>query len=368
MEASLVRALSRHIGHTTGAYDLDRIMSVLDFFRDRSSAYKEEILAYLRERGGREEKTVTEDYLAEVLTFARSFGIVELVSSKESRLQKYSCPELGRSMLAAMDVGNLEFFQFFKARTIFLADADSLVAVLSYYADKRSVTLNEYYIGFFAEVRRARYEWLREAFPEPTLLKRITDRLSWLTGSRNSGLTPKIEVFSSNTARHHSTPRRGWLASFNMFEPDTSTLTEFGERALRSLLSAKSYFWLAPPRGVQELLRITPPLITDGPYEDEFAFACELEAASVSDVEALLPDVAKMMIEGYPSAKLVHASQASVQLPIEYIIYRSYTDGVAYDILQVLDEVFHKYRDEIDRLSAFKGKIGFYRVKSELRG
>ena len=125
---------------------------------------------------------------------------------------------------------------------------------------------------------------------------------------------------------------------------------------------------MAPPRGVQELLRIAPALTTDGPYEDEFAFACELEAASVSDVEALLPDVAKMMIDGYPSAKLVHASQASVQLPIEYIIYRSYTDGIAYEILQVLDEVFHKYRDEIDRLSAFKGKIGFYRVKSELRG
>jgi len=364
MEAALVRALSRHIGHTTGAYGLDRILSVLDFFRDRSSAYKEEIIAYLRDQSPQDEKAITEEYLSEVLTFARSFGVIDLVSGKEVRLQKYSCPELGRSLLAAKDIGNDNFFRFFKARTIFLADSDSLVAVLSYFCKNRSENLQDYYVSFFSAVREARYDWLCRAFPEPMLLTRITDRLTWLSVAKNGVATqPKIDVFSLNTARHHSTPRKGWLASFDMLDLDTGRLTEFGRRALQSLVGNKGYFWLAPPRGMQELLRISSSLITDGPFEDEFAFAHELDAPKHNDFEALIPDVAEIMIQGYPSAKLIHASQASVQLPIEYIIYRSYTDGVAYDALQVLDEVFHRYRDEIDRLSAFKGKIGFYRVK-----
>lgn len=364
MEAALVRALSRHIGHTTGAYDLDRILSVLDFFRDRSSAYKEEILAYLRDQASEDEKTITEEYLSEVLTFARSFGVIELISGKEVRLQKYSCPELGRSILAAKDIGNDNFFRFFKARTVFLADSDSLVAVLSYFDENRTESLQEYYVQFFLEVRKARYDWLRRAFPEPMLLTRITDRLTWLSGAKKGVATqPKIDAFTLNTARHHSTPRKGWLSSFEMLDSRVGALTEFGRRALQSLIGANGYFWLAPPRGMQELLRISPPLITDGPFEDEFAFVAELAEPGPKDVEALIPDVAEVMIQGYPSAKLIHASQASVQLPIEYTIYRSYTDGMAYDALQVLDAVFHRYRDQIDRLSAFKGKIGFYRVK-----
>lgn len=364
MEAALVRALSRHIGHTTGAYDLDRILSVLDFFQDRSSAYKEEILTYLRDQAFEDEKTITEDYLSEVLTFARSFGVIELVSGKEARLQKYSCPELGRSLLASKHLEDADFFRFFKARTIFLADSDSLVAVLSYFDGNRTESLQDYYIEFFLDVRRARYDWLRRAFPEPMLLTRITDRLTWLSGAKKEAATQlKIDAFTLNTARHHSTPRKGWLNSFDMLDPGAGMLTEFGRRALKSLRGGNGYFWLAPPRGMQELLRISPSLITDGPFEDEFAFVDELAAPNPNDVEALIPDVAEIMIRGYSSAKLIHASQASVQLPIEYTIYRSYTDGVAYDALQVIENVFHRYRDKIDRLSAFKGKVGFYRVK-----
>ena len=50
-EKLIAKALSRHIGYTSGAYDLKRIFSVLEVFREESSAYRDEIVAYLGATG-----------------------------------------------------------------------------------------------------------------------------------------------------------------------------------------------------------------------------------------------------------------------------------------------------------------------------
>jgi hypothetical protein len=365
MEAALGRALSRHIGHTTAAYDLDRILSILEFFQDRPSAYKEEIVGFLIDRGLSKDahQGVSQEYLDGIVTFARSLGIIQQTSGRDLRLQKYSPTEQGRSLLAAQKVGNSDFTNFYVARVAFIADADSLMALLTYYHNRPERSLFDYYVTFFINIRSRRYAWLQRAFDEPLLFDRIARHLGWLSIPKRGTGEPKIEPFTTNTARHHSTPRKGWLTTFGMLDRDSDQLTSFGERAFQSLRQSGEYFWLGPPRGVQEALRISPTQSMSGPFEDEFGFTSQQAEASPEHNRAISGDVAELMTIAFPHAKLIHASQASLLLPIEFILYRSFTDGVRYDPIAVLDEVFQEHRDKIDRLSALKGRIGFYRVK-----
>lgn len=361
-EAALVRALSRHIGHTTAAYDLDRILSVLDYFVDRPSGYREEIIGFIAaEESGN--ATLGEGYLDGVISFARALGIIQQTSSREARLQKYAATEQGRSLLAGQKSGSADFSSFYKARVAFLADADSLMAILSYFETPQESSLVDFYVTFFSELRAKRYAWLRDAFKEAVLFERIARQLGWLKLPSQASGEVRIEPFTLNTARHHSTPRKGWLASFGMLNRETEELTDFGKQALASLRKDGRYFWLGPPRGVQDALRLPKALQRQGPFEDEFAFTADASDATRTQMEALAPEVVDLMYSAFPFAKLIHASQASLHLPIEFIIYRSFTDGVRYDPIEVLKIAFHENRDRVDRLSALKGQIGFYRIR-----
>lgn len=364
-EIALGNALSRHIGHTTAAYDLDRILSVLGFFQDRPSAYKEEVIRFLSSRRVDTDATedASSDYLDGIVAFARSLGIIQQTSNRDQRLQKYAPTEQGRSLLAAQKVGEADFFAFYAARVAFLADADSLVALLIFYMETRSESLHKFYVEFFLDIRRTRHRWLQEAFPEPLLFDRIASRLSWLhVPARGSG-EPRVEPFTLNTARHHAAPRKGWLRNFGMLDRNADILTSFGRSALGSLLHHGEYFWLGPPRGAQATLRISSLRERPGPFEDEFNFAGDQPPASIDQSKALCAPVAELMRRGFGFAKLVHANQASLHLPVEFIIYRSFVDGVKYDPSLVLKELFREYRESMDRLSAFRGQIGFYRIK-----
>lgn len=367
MEVALGRALSRHIGYTTAAYGLDRILSVLVFFRDRPSAFKEEIVSFLADRDHDRHhdahEPISQDYLSDIVTFARAFGIIQQTSSRDLRLQKYAPTEQGRSLLAAQALGDAAFAKFYVARAVFLADADSLVALLSYYNAPPHEPALSFYVNFFLRIRTQRFEWVRRAFSEPILFERIAGHLAWLESAKRGRGEPRIEPFSQNTARHHVTPRKGWLEAFGMFERDGDRLTDFGRKALQSLGGANDYFWLGPPRGVQEALRIAPDLRLPGPFEDEFSFTGDQRQATEKENRALAVDVAAVMERAFPYAKLIHAAQASLLLPIEFVIYRSFADAITYDTNVVLDEVFSANRDTLDRLSALKGNIGFYRVR-----
>lgn len=364
-EAALGHALSRHIGHTTAAYDLDRILSVLEFFQGRPSAYKEELVHFLMTRAGDSSDVVSsgKDYLDGTIAFARALGVIHQTSSREARLQNYGATEQGRSLFAAKKVGSPDFYAFYRARVAFLADSDSLAAMLTYYERMPAEPLAGFYVSFFKTIRERRYNWLRSILHEPILFERVAHRLSWLHLPNQRSDETRIEPFTLNTARHHTTPRKGWLVSFGMLDRETDQLTEFGERALSSLRQDGDYFWLGPARGVQETLRVSTSVEWPEPFEDAFNFTRESVDANPRETASLSKPVADIMREGFPYAKLVHATQASLQLPIEFIIYRSFKDGVRYDPMEVLKNVFQEQREQIDRLSARKGQIGFYRVR-----
>ena len=99
-ERSLGRALSRHVGYTTGAFHLDRIFSVVEFFRTETSAYSAEIGNALQsDEGG---QALSPSYLQGIIDFASAFGLIERVSNREAKLGRYAATELGRSVLGVL--------------------------------------------------------------------------------------------------------------------------------------------------------------------------------------------------------------------------------------------------------------------------
>ncbi|MCV2881888.1 hypothetical protein [Actibacterium sp. XHP0104] len=368
MEAALSGALSRYIGYTTGAYDLNRIFSTLDAFGDNPSLYRDEIVAFLDETDhgeteGRDQKRTSGEYRSEVLSFAKSMDLVETVSRRDARLERLAPTELGRTLNGARDVRDREFLKFFTAKLVFLADADALYPILKFYESSTSQDIQSYYQEFMRELRHRRTEWLHAAFPEAILRDRVANAISWLTPVKGRKGQYKIESISKNTARHHVTPRKGWLEDIGMFDRSNATLRRFGREAIASLEVGEEFFWLGPQKGLQTELGIPISLQAGEPYEDTwFADSNRLKPKEF-EVQSLIDDVVRVMVLGYPASKLKHASQASLRLPIEYITFRSFKDQRSYDWQTVVDEVFKSRKSEVERFSAKKGSIGFYRPK-----
>ena len=362
LELDLAKALSRHIGYTTAAYDLERIVSILDLFAGVPSVYEPEIVEFLRNDTQEQEKGASDRYLSEVINFCVSMDLIEVVGSRSAQLTKYTATSIGRSLLAARSIGNDEFYQFALTKSVLLADADSIFCILKYYHASEIIKLDQFYKEFHNTLRHRRLDWLLTAFPEPTLVSRIADHLSWLKRTRTADRSLTVEEISNHTARHHSTPRRGWIDFLGMRNPETGSLTEFGETIRRSLLNEGAYFWLGPHSKTQDGLRIPESYQASGPFRDTLSFSHTNVQPSPQQIGRMTVDLLEVMERGFSHARLAHARQAPLDFPIEYIYFRSYKDKVEYNWREVLDDVFSANRKRVQRLSARVGEIGFYRI------
>lgn len=365
VEADLAHALSRHIGYTSAAYDLERIVSVLEAFEGNPSVYEPEITLKLKINADEKapERGASSRYLSEVVNFAVSMGIIESVSAKGSQISKYAPTMRGRALMASKSLEDQEFYRFFLTKTVLLSDADSIFCLLSYYSSPSasSQKLTDYYKSFHDELRETRLDWLVNAFPVPVLLRRIADQISWLKPSRESRCGYGIDTMAAKTARHHSTPRKGWISHLGMYDGGLGQLTDLGSSIQGSLMMDEKYFWLGPNSEAQDNLKIDVEHQRKGPYVDTFDFADDSKTPSDNNVIVLADDTAEIMHSGFAAAKLIHAPQAPLELPIEYIKYRRYVEKVAYDWRTVLNYVFKQNRESLQRLSARVGEIGFYK-------
>lgn len=359
-ERLVAKALSRHIGYTTGAYDLGRIFASLEPFAGRTSAYKDELVAYLANAEGQGSATTSADYRAEILSFSTAMGMLEVVSTREARLVRYASTELGRSILGAKAIGDDDFFRYYMAEVVIRADADFIVPLLIYHETSPPIQINEFFAEYAATLRNLRFEWLISALPERILLERVAAQVHWLKRKKSARGTYEVDIPTANTARHHATPRMGWIEQLGLYDRSTRGLTKFGSDVLRALAGDGRYFWVAPPEDALQALGLTN--YPEGQTEDRLTFHGVGAPPSEADMLALVDDLRRVMAAGYPAAKLVHAPQASLQLPIEYVSFRSYMDGKSYDWQIALDHLFLAHKSEFQRYSAKKGKIGFYRA------
>ena len=367
-ERALVGALSRHIGYTTAAYDLDRIFGILDMFADNTSAYESDIVAFLKSRTpsvpARAVRGAESGYVREVLSFATSMRILEIVSERNTRIKRYAPTQTGRAIMGARAAGDDAFFGFFRTKLVLFADADALVPVVL--LSQRGLLgqrLFAEYRRYLFDLRLRRLTWLRTAFSERLVFDRFVDRLPWVSRSRDLLAPPQIEEIAAHTARHHVTPRRRWLVQLGLTTAVDGPPTEFGKDVLDSLLHNGKYFWLGPDGDVQAGLRIPPDKRQAGPFEDALGFRTQPGTPSDASIDALVDETATLMMEAYPRARFVYSPQAPLVLPVEYIAYRAYADCLDYPWRNVLELVFKRYRHSLERFSARRGPIGFYTVK-----
>jgi hypothetical protein len=369
LEADLARSLSRYIGYTTGAYSLSRIVSTLEPFADAPSAYTTEVVDFLQSTVSSDEvdhkQAPSSEYLEEVVNFATAMGLLESVSDRHVRLRRLAPTQLGRSLLGVSVLQEEEFFQYFLTKVVLMADADALVQVLlSVELGLSGDELKTFYVESQMNLRERRLQWLSSAFPERTLLERIAGRIGWLKSDKANPHSFRVAPLTLNSARHHVTPRLGWLRQLGMVDSSNSSLSSFGRDVRYALTNGSEYFWLGPPEGTEDGLHISKVAQVGGPYEDNLNFQKGLLPPSAAQIGDLVNDTAEIMRRAYRGAKLIFAPQASLQVPIQYVNFRSYRDGVKFDWTDIMDGVFKQHRSTLKRLSAVKGKIGFYKYES----
>ena len=372
LERDLGRALSRHIGYTTGAYFLERIVSTLDIFCDRPSAYINELVEKSASSKtelaseGSGSHTPNMKYLSEVANFAESIGLIFTVSQKSARLRRFAPTELGRALLGAQASSDDGFYNYFLSRTVLLADADALVPVLKFFSQPSNASLYDYYWLFQCELRKERASWLQATFPERHVLERMITYIPWLSMPARHQPSLLYKNLSEKTAKHHAAPRQGWLQRLELIDANSKKLTPLGRATLDGLTLNCDFFWLGPNSTTQDALGIQLHKQKDGPYQDTFGLVASETKPRREDVNILLEDTADVMRAGYGSTKLVHAEQATLVLPIEFVKYRSFVDEKSYSWEEIVAGVFDKYRGEFERLSAKRGRVGFYKWKGTL--
>ena len=369
-ERALTNALSRYIGYTTAAYDIDRIFAVLELFTEKPSAYGAEIVEHLQGSDDtidsrKESKKLTDKYLSEVINFSIGMQLIEMVSDRHTNVKRFAPTQKGRSVLGAQSLGNEDFYRYYRTKIILSADADAIVPVmlLMHRGDSPADLPTRYQI-FQKNLRMRRLDWIAAAFRDRRLLERIVRKLPWVEHESRPGSGHMIQELSLNTSRHHVTPREGWIQRLGLLNKQNGTFTQFGQDVLSALVPGGEYFWLGPKSGVQEALRIPISNQKKGPYEDTLALGENGSTPTTICLRDLVEDTADVMLSAYSRAKWVYAPQASLQLPIEFIAYRSYVESIDYNWVEVLNTLFKKYRSTFERLSARKGPIGFYKVKT----
>lgn len=357
-EKALGRALSRHVGYTTGAFHLDRIFSVVEFFRTETSAYSAEIGNALQsDEGG---KALSPSYLQGVIDFASAFGLIERVSNREAKLARYAATELGRSVLGILTDGDTAFRAHYLATVVMLADADYLVPLMLHASDAGAASQEEF-MRFTTDLRIRRYEWLTGALTQPVLLERVASRVIWLKRKKGAPTPFVIDQPVASTVRHHVTPRLGWLESLGLLDRKAGRLTTFGQDMIHAMVGHEPYFWIAPDPDVMAVLGLKDPR---GQATEMDLGLVPPDSQMPTDLEksALVEDAVALMKRAYPHAKLIHADQASLRLPIAYIQYRAYSDKRRYQWAEIISRIFETERNHLTRYSAHKGQVGFYKV------
>ena len=290
-------------------------------------------------------------------------SLITTVSQKHAQVRRFAPTERGRALSGVRATGDKKFFRYFLTKTILLADADALFPVMDYFYSKPAIPSHVFYHNFQNSLRMTRWRWLKRAFSQPLLYSRVATNISWLSTTQRGSIDDQVEIISENTARHHSTPRVGWLQRLGILDTHSRNLTMFGESTRTALLGKDEYFWLGPAATTQQELGITNDQQAGGPYEDTFDLTVGKLSPSEDESRCLVDDTVGIMRDGYFAAKLVHAAQATLTLPIEYIKFRSFVDGKKYEWTSTLSRLFSDHRNEFERLSAKRGQVGFYKWK-----
>lgn len=354
-ERDLARALDRHIGYTTGAFDLARIAGVSLFFESRTTVWDVEIVNWLTETQG-----VGQVYARGVLDFGVGLGLVRRFEGN-SVSTRIGLTELGRSYRGAYHCKNIPLQRLVLTYAVLASDCDLyglLLNSMTYHSGRYNAPQ-----GLAIELqvlRKKRVAWLREYFPDIRLRRRVTDKISWL--QKTKGDVESLDILvKEDYARHHSVPRAGWARSLEHVG-ETGDLTELGRDITNKIRDVDDgYFWIGPAAETLDQLRL-PTNARRKPLGPVWSLLRPREQTRepIGDTGFLVD----FMEKAYPAIRLIQSNQASVDavLPVLYLYER--TIGLRYDEEDVLRRVFSRYRDRFAPMSKRSGLFGHYQLRS----
>lgn len=370
-ETDLAVALSRHIGYTTGAYQVDRIADIATIFRRRPSLYQYELVQYLKNQSEGSQRKIRDKYAAEIVNFANALGILRKAADGPTPgARRFALTPEGFTIGSALERGEEPLLRFTLIGLVLESDCDAYGLLLDI-LEQDPITGAELHKAFrvrVEELRSERLAWIDRAFPNRTLRNRIHEKMSWVPHQR------RVRPESTDFGRHHVTPRLGWAQWFGHIHAgrgssttaEGSPLTRRGVQLLGALRNGIGrYTWLGPERGTQEALGIPESLQRGGPCAPAWDLLRPTECRrSNADVDRIADDVAEFMHMHYSDLKLVHANQASIASVIPYLHLRESQLGYAVEKDRVLDRIFEK-RASFSYLSSRRLKYSYFQLAGQ---
>ena len=365
LEHQMAASLSRHIGYTTGAYEIDRIARVATLFHNRPSLYQYEVVRYLVDQSKELPRSIDIAYATEIINYACALRILEKVADGPTLgTRRFSLTPEGFTIKSALTRRQDALLQFTLIGLVLDADCDMYGLLLDVLHETpiSGAELQRVVIERFDSLREERHRWLQTAFPNRVLRDRMYEQISWNPRRKRSS--------STAFGRHHVTPRLGWARWFGHIETEWpsstkargSPLTSRGVRLVGALRGEGSqYTWLGPEWGTQNGLGIAKPLQRKGPYAPAWNLLRPVQVRhSSAAIDRIANDVVEFMDTYYNDLKLVYANQASIASVMPYLHLKEYDRGYAVERDKVFDRVF-KLRSSLSYLSSQRHKYGYFR-------
>ena len=367
-ESDLANSMSRHIGYTTGAYQIDRIANITTVFRGTPSLYQYELIQHLISEAVELRQSFGHKYATEIVNFAVALGLLHKVADGPTPAAKrFALTSEGMTIRSALERDENAFLKYTLTGLVLESDCDTygLLLDILYTEPCTGTALHGVFRDRFESLRRERLDWLNNAFPNRILRVRINEKTSWTQPhQRTRSLSPAF-------ARHHVTPRLGWAQWFGHIESNSdsstkangSTISETGVKLIRTLRgSATRYVWLGPRYGTQEALGIPQSLQWRGPWAPSWNLLRPATFRnSEAEIRAVADHVVDFMHSHYIDLKLIHANQASIKSIIPYLHFIEYQLGYSVGRDMVLDKVFGP-QSSFSFLSSRRDKYGYFQI------
>ena len=354
-ETELVRAISRYIGYTTGAFSLQRVVGLTELLLERPFRYEVEVSALLQKEHG-----IRSNYARGVIDFAGALGLVQRRDvGQQARL---TITDLGRARNAAVRTSSAAFAEWILKFAILEHDADMYGLMLDYKMTANEIGWGEGFADRLTGLRQQRLEWLEQALKAELLVARIRDQVKWLEPYGRKTLI-KDEI-NSHFLRHHTRPREGWAKELGHLNGN-GKLTSDGEAFVQALRFGRShYLWIGPSEEAAAALglkldEVPSPL---GPAWNL------LRPGKGGTQEVLAPstivtELADYMEAAYPAIRLIRTNQAPIAAVRPYIFWLEHQSGTRFEHQDLLKRVFAQNRTKLVPMTGRGGGIVHYQMR-----
>ena len=366
LEDNLSAALSRSIGYTTGAYDIDRIASVTSVFNQKPSVYEFELTRHLIALPAGQHHQIEDSYAAQILNFAVVLGLIYRVGEGPTqKVNRFALTPEGATVRAILAHEEDDLLRFVLLGLVLEADCDFYGLVLDILQENTGsvAELRLLFKDRYQKLRLDRIKWLESAFPNRVLRNRLMSKVPWIPSDWNGPRT-SLKAVSNSFARHHVTPRLGWARWFGHVG-NVVDITEGGRELIKAIRGCSDeYLWLGPPKGTQEALRIPEHQQKGGPWSPSWNLLrpSRIETSEAA-IKLIADDVSQFMETHYDFLRLINANQAPLASVLPYIYFTEHKLGYSVEENLVLDRIFAN-SPQFSLLSARHDRYGYYQRRT----